>query len=159
MQVSHSLEPIYNKDSKVLILGSMPSIKSRELNFYYANPQNRFWLVLSTLFNEEIKDRKEFLYKHHIALWDVIKSCDIIGSSDSSIKNVQVNDLNVILRNCNIKAIFVTGNKAYELYHKYIFKNTNIKAILLPSPSSANAKCSLNDLVKEYKKLQDELIL
>ncbi|MBR1413640.1 MAG: DNA-deoxyinosine glycosylase [Bacilli bacterium] len=150
MKVIHTLNPIYDSNSKILILGSMPSVKSRQLNFYYANPQNRFWPVLERLFNTSINDKINFLLNNYIALWDVIKSCDIDGSNDASIKNVEVNDVNYILKNSNITKIFVTGKKAYELYNKYLFKETNIEAICLPSPSSANAKYSLDDLVKEY---------
>ena len=120
MQVNHTLKPIYDKNSKVLILGSIPSVKSREVGFYYSHPKNRFWKTLSKIYNEEIKDTKDeriqFLKKHHIALFDVLKSCDISASSDSSIKDPIPNDLNSILKEADIKAIFTTGNKAYQLY-------------------------------------------
>ena len=151
MKVYHTLEPIYNNNSKVLILGSMPSVKSREENFYYAHPRNRFWKTLSKVYNEEITDKKEFLLKHKIALFDVIKECDIEASSDSTIKNVVPNDLSEILENSKIEAIFTTGTKAYSLYQKYIYPKTNIKAIPLPSTSPANSKKDIvNILIKEY---------
>lgn len=150
----HNLEPIYDKDSKVLILGSFPSVKSREVASYYAHPQNRFWKILESLYNEEIIDKKAFLLKHHIALWDVIASCDIKGSSDTSIKNVKVNDINKIIKTSKIEKIFTTGKKAYNLYNKYLLEETKIEAIYLPSPSPANASMSLEELVNEYKKIK-----
>ena len=160
MQVSHPLKAIYNKDSEVLILGTMPSKKSRELGFYYANPKNRFWSTLSKVFNEEIDNTKEarisFLLKHHIALFDVLKSCDILSSSDSTIKNPIPNDLTLILKETKIKTIFTTGKKAYSLYQKYCYPKTNIKAILLPSPSPANCPKGIEEkLYNEYSKIKD----
>ena len=151
MKVTHELEPFYDKDSKILILGSIPSIKSRELGFYYMHPSNRFWQVLEKVFKEKIIDKKAFLLKHHIALWDVIKECDIKSSSDSSIKNVKVNDINKLLKKTKINKIYTTGSKADSLYQKYIYPKTKIKNIALPSTSSANAKMKLETLVEEYK--------
>ena len=159
MHVVHPLDPIYDSESKVLILGTMPSSKSREVSFYYGHPQNRFWQVLSIIFNEEIKDtneaKKEFLLNHHIALYDVLKSCDISASSDSSIKNPIPNDFTDILNNSNITTIFTTGKKAYELYNKYCYPKTNIKAILLPSPSPANCKFTTTELSTYYKIIKE----
>ena len=160
MKVFHTLEPIYDKDSKVLILGSMPSVKSREVGFYYGHPRNRFWSTLTKVYNEEILDSKNskinFLLKHHIALFDVLKSCEIASSSDSSIKNPVPNDLSEILNNSNIKVIFTTGNKAYSLYQKYLYPKTNIKAIPLPSTSPANVKAGIEDILfNEYSKIKD----
>jgi len=152
MKVTHTLKPIYNNNSKILILGSIPSIVSREKNFYYAHKTNRFWKILSILFNEKLEtnnQKKEFLLKNNIALWDVIKSCDIKNSSDASIKNVVANDINSILKKTNITTIFCTGKKAYQLFQKYI--NTTTEVICLSSPSSANAKTKLEDLVNEYQ--------
>lgn len=156
MFVTHTLEPFYRKDSKVLILGSMPSVKSREMGFYYANPRNRFWYILGKVYNEKIDDdinsKIKFLEKHHIALYDVIKSCEINSSSDSSIKNVTPNDLSKILKESDIKVIITTGNKAFQLYKKYLEKTTNIKAINLPSTSPANNKKGiLEELLNSYK--------
>lgn len=151
MKVIHNLEPIYDEESKVLILGSIPSVKSREEQFYYMHPSNRFWQVLEMVFDEKIVDKKSFLKKYHIALWDVIKECDIKASSDSSIKNVKVNDINKILKVAKIEKIITTGSKANQLYQKYLYPKTKIKNIALPSTSSANAKMSLDDLVKSYQ--------
>ena len=160
MKVFHTLEPIYDKSSKVLILGSMPSVKSREVGFYYGHPRNRFWSTLSKVYNEEIKDTKEdkisFLIKHNIALFDVLKSCEITSSSDATIKNPVPNDLSNILKNSDIKAIFTTGNKAYTLYQKNIYPKTNIKAIPLPSTSPANSKKDIEKiLINAYSQIKD----
>ena len=161
MIVKHSIPPFYNKDSKVLILGSMPSVKSREANFYYMHPQNRFWKILEIVFNETIGDtinlKKAFLEKHHIALWDVIASCEINGSDDSSIKNVQVNNLNRIIKNSKIKYIFTTGKKAYNLYNKYCLKETSIEAIYLFSSSPANCAMSIDNLVTNFEQIKDKI--
>ncbi|MBQ7031213.1 MAG: DNA-deoxyinosine glycosylase [Bacilli bacterium] len=154
-KVYHTFDAFYNSDSRILILGSMPSVKSRELGFYYMHPKNRFWQILSIVFNEyigkSIDDKKQFLSKHKIALWDVIESCDIDGSSDSSIKNVIVNDIKSILDKTNIKYIYCTGKKAFELYNKYCFNNTKVSAVYLYSPSPANCAISLDKIVENYK--------
>ena len=155
MKVIHELEPVYNKESKILILGSIPSVKSRELGFYYMHPSNRFWQVLEGVFKEKIVDKKAFLNKHHIALWDVIKECEITNSMDNTIKNVQVNDLNSLLAKTKITKIFTTGSKANILYQKYLYPQTKIKNIALPSTSSANAKMKLEDLIKEYQIIKE----
>lgn len=158
MRVYHELEPIYNESSKVLILGSLPSVKSREVGFYYAHPQNRFWRILESLFGVSLPDidaKKKFLLSHRIALWDTVASCEISGSSDASIKNIEVNDLTELLQNSQIEFVFCTGRKAYDLYQKYMKPNTNIDAFLLPSPSAANAKCSLPSLVSSYQVILD----
>ena len=151
MIVKHNLEPIFNEDSKVLILGSFPSVKSRENNFYYAHPQNQFFKILEVIFNEKINDKKEFLLNHHIALWDVIKSCEIKGSSDSSIKNVKVNNVKYLIDNSNIKVIFTTGKKSYNLYNKYLFDKIHINAIYLPSTSPINKSMSIEEKINKYK--------
>ena len=116
----HTIKPFYNKDSKILILGSFPSVKSREEGFYYAHPQNRFWRILSSVFEEEIVDKKEFLKKHKIALFDVCASCEIKGSSDASIKEVVPNDIEEILKESGIKQIILNGKTASKLYQKYM---------------------------------------
>lgn len=155
-RVVHNLLPFYNKDSKILILGSIPSVKSREAGFYYAHPQNRFFKILSDIYEEiepvSIEDKKLFLAKHKIALWDVIKSCTITGSSDSSIKDVVVNDIKTLIKNTNIKRIYTTGKKAYNLYNKYLLNDVGIKAIYLPSSSPANQTKKYSEIVNEYKK-------
>ena len=151
MKVYHELEPIYDEHSKVLILGTMPSVKSRELQFYYMHPQNRFWRVLEGIFQERIVDKKEFCLSHSIALWDVISSCNIQGSSDYSISDVQVNDLSRIINTAKIQAIITTGKKAHELYQKYLYPIYHIEDISLPSTSPANAIYSLERLIQEYQ--------
>lgn len=158
MNVQHTLQPFYDRHSKVLILGSMPSVKSREVGFYYAHPKNRFWKVLSLIYQEEIEDditkKQAFLKEHHIALFDVIQSCEIEGSSDQSIQNVIPNDLHPILEKSQIQAIFTTGQKAYHLYQNYIYPKTKIKAISLPSTSPAYCKRGvLEELIQEYQKI------
>ena len=145
--VVHPFDPVYDDESKVLILGSFPSVVSREKNFYYANKGNRFWKLMSVLFDEEINDRKQFCLDHHIALWDVIASCSIEGSSDASIKDVTVNDINRLIRKTKIRTVFTTGKKAADLYQKYI--NCDKEHIPLPSTSGANAAMSM-DRLKEY---------
>ncbi len=159
MKVVHTLKPIYNHESKVLILGTMPSVKSREVMFYYGHPKNRFWDVLSAVYEEEKplsnEDKTNFLLRHKIALYDVLKSCDIIASYDSSIKNPVPNDFTKILKVSNIKVIFTTGRKATELYKKYCYAQTKIEAIMLPSTSSANCKLSMKDLYDNYYQIRD----
>lgn len=152
MKAKHNIKPIYNNESQILILGTMPSVISREVGFYYAHPQNRFWKIFEVIFNtnlSSIEKKIEFLEHNHIAIWDTIESCYIKGSSDSSIKNIKVNDINRIIKNAPIKCVFCTGQKSYNLFKKY-FK-VNIPVIALPSPSSANATYSLEKLVQEYK--------
>ena len=150
-RVEHTLDPIYDKNSKTLILGSIPSVQSRKQGMYYANKTNRFWLVMSKIYNEKITDRRAFILKHHLALWDVIASCDISSSSDSSIKNVKVNDVRTLINNSKIKHIFLLGKKAYELYYEYLYDLVGIEGVYLSSTSSANARKSFFDLVEEFK--------
>ena len=162
MKVIHPLKPIYNSESKILILGSFPSIKSRENNFYYANPRNRFFSTLEKIFNEKIgisnQEKEKFLLAHKIALFDVVYSCNITSSSDNSIKDVIPNDINKIVLNSNITTIFTTGTKAYNLYNKFLLKNIGIKAIKLPSPSPANCKKGIEEvLVNSYSKIKEYL--
>lgn len=151
----HSIEPVWNQNSKMLILGSFPSVKSREADFFYGHPQNRFWKVIANVFGDRVPftivDKKNFLITHHIAIWDVIQSCDIIGSSDSSIKNVIPNDIQFILQSAPIQTIYVNGNTAYKLYQKYIFPMTQIEAIVLPSTSPANATYTYEKLCSIWK--------
>ena len=155
--VTHTFEPVFDKKSKVLILGSFPSVKSRENNFYYGHPQNRFWKVLARIFEvdvpQTIEDKKAFLLAHGIAVWDVIESCTIVGSSDTSIKDVVVNDFSKLLKNSSVEKIYVNGAKAYELYHRYAENETGIKAIKLPSTSPANAAWSLEKLCEVWRQI------
>ena len=156
--VTHeSIPPFINEDSKILILGSLPSIKSRKDGFFYAHPQNRFFKALAGVYDEEepktIADRKAFLKRHFIALYDVIYECDICGCSDSSIKNVVPIKLKELLKQYpNILKIYTTGKKAKELYDKYLLPNVGISAIALPSSSAANATITLDVLAEEYKR-------
>ncbi len=152
--INHGIDPVWNENSKVLILGSFPSVKSRESHFFYGHPQNRFWKVLAALFGEDtpfaVEDKKRFLLSHGIAVWDVIAKCEITGSSDSSIKNVTANDITPILKGSNIGMIFTNGATADRLYNKYIYPETGIKAVRLPSTSPANAAKNLDALVGEW---------
>ncbi len=159
MLVEHTLAPIYDEHSKILILGSLPSVKSREVGFYYGHPQNRFWKVLANIYNVELKDidsKIDFLHNYHIALYDVILQCDIEGSSDSKIKDVVPTDLDIIIKNSQIKHIYTTGKKAYDLYMKYQYPKTKIKAINLPSTSPANAGWSLEQLIQSYQQIRSD---
>lgn len=153
--IKHTFEPIFHNDSRILILGSFPSVKSREGEFYYHHPQNRFWKVISALTEEKlpqtIEDKKIMLLKHRIAIWDVIYQCDIYGSSDSSIKNVIPNNINQILNQCPIEQIFANGDKAYQLYKKYCLPATKRECIKLPSTSPANAAWSFEKLLAVWK--------
>ena len=153
-RIYHSIDPVYDKNSKILILGSFPSIVSRDNNFYYAHPKNRFWKVLGELYNIEfntIEDKKKFLLDNYIALYDVVKSCTITGSSDSSIKDIEINDIKSIVKNSNITKIYTTGKTSYNLYNKYLKDIVGIDAIYLPSTSPANATISYNELLNYYK--------
>lgn len=151
----HNIEPVYDSRSRILILGSFPSVKSREAGFFYGHPKNRFWRVTAEVFNENVPvstdEKKAFLLRNHIALWDVIAKCDIEGSSDSSIKNVEPNDLSVIFRAADIEKIFVNGKTAEKYYNRYILPKTGIRAVCLPSTSPANASISLSELIEKWK--------
>ena len=153
--ITHPISPVYNQNSSILILGSFPSIKSRETMFFYGHPQNRFWKVVSAVFEcdepETVEDKKQFLLKNGIALWDVIDSCEITGSSDSSIKNVKVNDISEILKIADIRQIFVNGKTAEKYFKKYTKAQINREAICLPSTSPANAAWSVERLVEQWK--------
>lgn len=152
MRQEHTFGPVYNKNSKILILGSFPSVKSRELNFYYGHPQNRFWKLMSKIYNEEIGDeidiKKQFLSKNNIALWDSLKSCEIKGSSDASITNVEINNIEELIKKSNISKIIFNGKTAYNLFVKNadMTKYSNLEIRILPSTSPANAAYSLDKL-------------
>lgn len=148
--LTHPFPPVYNKFSKVLLLGSFPSPKSREVNFYFGHKQNRFWKVLSSIFNcaepISIKEKTEFLLSHNLALWDVVKSCEIVGAKDESITNATANDFDLIFKSCNIKAVFTIGKTATKLYKTLTGKNS----IFLPSTSPANCATSFEKLKSEF---------
>jgi hypoxanthine-DNA glycosylase len=154
-KVLHTIAPVYDSESRILILGSFPSVKSREQQFFYGHKQNRFWKVMAQVLDcpvpETIPQKKEMLLTHHVALWDVIASCEITGSSDASIRNVQPNDLSPILETADIRAIYANGAKAYDLYQKYLYPLTGRAAEKLPSTSPANAGYSLERLVEAWK--------
>lgn len=154
--ITHSFEPIYNEDSKILILGTLPSVKSRENNFYYGHKQNRFWKLLAKLCEEEtpqtVEEKTAMLLRHHIAIWDVIQSCDIKGSSDSSIKNAVPADISRILKAANIQTIIANGGTAFRLYRRYCEPVTGRPAALCPSTSPANAAFSLERLSECWSK-------
>ncbi|MDD3337316.1 MAG: DNA-deoxyinosine glycosylase [Lachnospiraceae bacterium] len=160
MQQIHEFQPIYNAKSKILILGTFPSVKSREQHFYYGHPQNRFWKVLAAICEcavpQTIEEKKQMLLEHGIAIWDVIASCDIVGSSDSSIKNVIPADLSVILEHAPIRQIYANGNKARDLYEKYAKEKTGLGIKGLPSTSPANASYSLEKLITCWSCIKSE---
>lgn len=153
--ITHPFPPLYNKDSRILILGSFPSVKSREQMFFYGHPQNRFWKVISSVLEceepETIEEKKKPLFENGIALWDVIASCEITGSSDSSIRDVKVNDLTKILKEADIRQIYVNGKTAEKYFKKYIKPQIKRDAICLPSTSPANAAWSVERLVEKWK--------
>ena len=154
--IVHSIPPTYDEHSCVLVLGSLPSPKSRELGFNYGHPRNRFWQVMARLADEPVpatnERKRDFCLRHHIALWDVIGECDISGSSDSSINNVKANDLSIILEHAGILRIFVNGKTAERYYKKYSEAETNITAVCLPSTSPANAAWSCESLAEIWLK-------
>lgn len=153
--IRHTFEPVFDGKSEVLILGSLPSLKSRENGFYYGHPQNRFWRVLAAVLGTELPEtteaKKSLLLASHIALWDVIAQCDIEGSSDSSIRNVIPNDINVILTQAPIRQIYANGNKAFQLYCRYCQPLCGREAQRLPSTSPANAAWQLNRLTEAWR--------
>ena len=155
--VMHEFPALYDENCEVLMLGSIPSPKSREQGFYYGHPQNRFWKVLASVLNEPlpatIDEKRTMLLKHHIALWDVLDSCTIIGASDTSIEDVVPNDIASLLTKTKIKRIFCTGATAHKLYEKYCEAATGIKAVKLPSTSPANCAIKFKTLVEAYKKI------
>ena len=159
MKQLHTIPPLYNKDSRVLILGSFPSVKSREQAFFYGHPQNRFWQVIANIFEYEfpstIENKKHLILNNLLALWDVIAECEITGSSDSSIKKVVPNDISKILADSNIKAIFVNGRTAEKYYIRYTEPLIGKKAVCLPSTSPANAAWSVTRLCEEWKIIKE----
>lgn len=160
-RIIHPFEALYNENSKVLILGSFPSVKSREVSFFYGHPRNRFWKVIPALFGEEepvtIEKKKELILRRNLALWDSIHSCEITGSSDSSVKNVAPNDISGIIGNSKVSKVFCNGALSHKMYMKYIFPDTKIEAVKLPSTSPANAAYSLDKLIDEWKIIKEYL--
>ena len=155
-RILHPFGPLFGPESRILILGSFPSVKSREQNFFYGHPQNRFWKVIAALFDQpvpaDIPAKKELILSHGLALWDSIASCVITGSSDASIRDVRANDLRMILDNSPIEKICCNGRKSHEMYQKYIQKEIGREAVCLPSTSPANAQFSLEKLIDAWGK-------
>ena len=150
----NTIEPVFNQDSKVLLLGTFPSPKSREFGFYYSHPRNRFWPIIADLCSCNIpitKDEKiQFLLAHKIALWDVLQSCSIQGADDASIQEPVANPIHILLQKTSVKAIFTTGNKAAALYKTYCLCKTGIPAFVLPSTSPANCRMTYDNLKQAY---------
>jgi len=151
MHLEHPFDPVFDSNSRILILGSFPSVKSREQGFFYGHPQNRFWRVTASVMAcpvpESIDEKRVFLLKNGIALWDVIASCEIENSADSSIRNAVANDLSVIFSGADIQAVFTNGKTADRLYRKYIGEND----VCLPSTSPANAAWTLDRLIAAWR--------
>ncbi|MBQ9229199.1 MAG: DNA-deoxyinosine glycosylase [Eubacterium sp.] len=152
----HTIEPVFDSRSKILILGSFPSVKSREQGFFYGHPQNRFWRVLARVTGEpcpaDIAEKKQLLLAHNIALWDVIASCEVEGSADSTIRDITVNDIPALLAQCPICAVFTNGKKADALYRRHLAAVTGMEAVCLPSTSPANAAWSEDALYDVWNK-------
>ena len=157
MRVSHEFPPVYDSGSRVLLLGSIPSPKSREVGFYYGHPQNRFWKVLATVLGESLPEtipqKKAMLKRHHIALWDVLESCTIVGASDTSIEDAVPNKISELVQATHVGRIFCTGATAHKLYQKYCAADVGIDAEKLPSTSPANCAVSFEKLVEAYSKV------
>ena len=155
--VIHTISPIVSSESEILILGTMPSPKSRELAFYYAHPQNRFWPALALALGEEkpasIEEKTALLLRHRLALWDVLASCEITGASDASIKNPVPNEIPALIASSRISRVLCTGATSARLYTHLVFPQTNIPCEILPSPSAANARMRLTDLAREYRRI------
>ncbi|MBQ1306843.1 MAG: DNA-deoxyinosine glycosylase [Erysipelotrichaceae bacterium] len=155
----HQIEPVYDKNSKILILGSFPSVKSRETGFFYGHPQNRFWKIVAAVFEEDvpatIEEKKKMLLRNGIALWDVAASCEIDGSADSSIRNVRPNDIKKLISETSISRIYVNGRTALKLYQKYLEEQLGMEAIVLPSTSPANAAYSLERLIDAWRIIEE----
>ena len=153
-RINHPFGPLFSENSRVLILGSFPSVKSREQQFFYGHPQNRFWKVIAALFHREvpetIEQKKELILSNSLALWDSVASCVVTGSSDASIREVRANDLSVILDHSPVRKIFCNGKTSWQMYEKWILPSTGLEAVCLPSTSPANAQWSLDRLIEAW---------
>ena len=158
-RINHPFGPLYDSNSRILILGSFPSVKSRDQNFFYGHPQNRFWKVIAALYGQEppktIPEKRDLILGHGLALWDSIASCVITGSSDASIRDVRTNDLRIILDNSPIERICCNGRKSHEMYQRYIQNEIGREAVCLPSTSPANAQFSLEKLIAAWSVLKE----
>ena len=154
-RIIHPIPPLFDENSEKLILGSFPSVKSREAMFFYGHPQNRFWKLLPLIFDEKIpvtiEEKSALILRHNLALWDSIQSCVITGSSDSSVKDVVPNDLFLIINNSKVDRVFCNGALSHKMYTKYIYPQTKIEAVKLPSTSPANAAFSMDRLYEQWK--------
>ena len=161
VRATHGIPPVYDGQSRILLLGSFPSTQSRESRFYYAHPRNRFWPLIASLLNQSVPATEQqkiwLLLSYGIALWDVIASCTIAGSSDSSIRDVVANDLSIILNHSRVTSIFTNGTTAHRLYGRYQREQTRLDDILLPSTSPANARMDLSGLEHAWSVLPDAL--
>ena len=158
-RIGHPFGPLYDGNSRVLILGSFPSVKSREQNFFYGHPQNRFWKTIAALYHQEtpvtIPRKRELILSHGLALWDSIASCVVTGSADASIRDVRPNDLRIILDHCPVSRIYCNGRKSFEMYEKYIRPDIGREAVCLPSTSPANAQWSPERLTEAWSVLKE----
>ena len=158
----HPIPPVYDRHSRVLILGSFPSVRSREEGFFYGHPQNRFWKVLAAVFSApvpvSVPEKKAFLLSHGIALWDVIARCEITGSSDASVRNAEPTDLSVILRNASVRRVYCNGTLAYDLYRRYQLPVTGLEAVKLPSTSPANAAWTESRLREAWRVITEDAL-
>lgn len=159
--ITHPIDPVFDKNSRILILGSFPSVKSRASGFFYGHPQNRFWKVLSVELAcgvpVTVDEKKAMLLSNGIAVWDVVAECSIVGSSDSTLNAFAANDITPILDHADIKAIYTNGKKAFELYNRLIFQNLGFPAVCLPSTSPANAASSLEALIERWSVIKEHL--
>lgn len=157
--ILHPIPPTFDSQSRILILGSFPSVKTREMGYFYGHPQNRFWKVAAAVFEEEVpvtvEERHAFLLRCRIALYDSIQQCTIVGSSDSSIRDVIPSDLRPILQSAPIRQIYCNGRKSYEMYHRYIEPQVLRPAVVLPSTSPANAAWSLERLIDAWRVIKE----
>ena len=158
-RLTHPFGPLFGSESRILILGSFPSVKSRAQHFFYGHPQNRFWKVVAAVFEEAVPEtipqKKDLILNHGLALWDAIASCVITGSSDASIRDVRPNDLRIILDRCPVSRIYCNGRKSFEMYEKYIRPDIGREAACLPSTSPANAQWSLERLTEAWSVLKE----
>lgn len=158
----HTFEPVFDSNSRILILGTFPSVKSRESGFYYGHPQNRFWRIMAQLFSQptpcSIAEKKRLLLQNRVALWDVAASCEIEGSSDSSMTRVVPNDIPKLLSESEITHVFANGKKAAQLYNRLIYPETGLEIVTLPSTSPANAACGMESLLREWRVILPFLI-
>ena len=154
-QIEHSFPPVVDEECRILILGSFPSVKSREEGFFYGHPQNRFWKMLAAIYKEgiptDIQEKRTLLLRHHIALWDVIASCEIEGSSDASVRNAMPVDISLITNVATIERVICNGQLAAKLYHQHLEKLVGLPTVVMPSTSPANASCSLEKLIQAWQ--------